>query len=82
MADDPAELRRAVQDIEQMLVAAAKSGMLDDWVGQLAVELCAAVPGLGRDDAEALAVSIKRQPGRSVRAQGGLTAGALHSLKP
>ncbi len=82
MADDPTDLRRAVQDIEHMLVAAARSGTLDDWVGQIAVELCAAVPGLGPAEAEALAGSIKREPGRSLRAQAGLTAGALHSLKP
>lgn len=81
MADDPADLRRAVQDIEHML-GATKSGALDDWVGQLAVELCATVPGLGSADAEAIASSITREPRRSLQAQGGLTAGALHSLKP
>jgi len=81
--ESEAQARRALEEVERLIAAAASSGMrLDPWVAELADELRAVIPQMDARDARKIADRIEREPRKSLAAQGRMRGAALRALKP
>ena len=80
---DEAEARRALEEIERLLVDARADGVrLDPWVSELAEELRSAVPLMDAAGAARIAKRVVADPRASMVAQGQLRPELVRALKP
>ncbi len=81
MDDRARNLRFSLEEIERLLAMANRIGVpVEPWVEQLAHELRTERSGAAQDGAE-VAGRMRRDPGRSLGAQGHLDPRALRILK-
>ena len=82
MADRKLGLRAALDEIEELIVAAERGGVpVDPWVQQVALELRATLVRDRTESASEVAGLIRSEPVRSMGAQSRLASTALRILK-